>query len=234
MARTVNLTLHTVRRDAFLDVAQRLIQTKGYENMSIQDLLDELDASKGAFYHYFDSKQALLEAVVERFADGAMASLEPILSDPGLPALTKLERVFAGIAGLKAEQKDLMLAIIEVWNSDGNAIVREKVRRLSERIMIPLFSAVVKQGLDEGTLHVDSPDDTAKVLVALMLGFQLQATDLFIARQAGAITFEVVQRAVAANTAAFERILGIPDGSLTLTDERTLRCLLYTSPSPRD
>jgi AcrR family transcriptional regulator len=223
MARTVNATLRTVRRDAFLDVAQRLVQTKGYEAMSIQDVLDELEASKGAFYHYFDSKQALLEAVVERFADGAMASLAPVLDDPGLPALTKLERVFAGIANLKAEQKELMLAIIEVWNSDGNAIVREKVRRLSERIMIPLFSAVVQQGLDEGTVHVDSADQTAAVLVSLMLGFQQQATDLFIARQSGAIPFEVVQRSVAAHTEAFERILGIPKGSLTLTDDKTLR-----------
>jgi AcrR family transcriptional regulator len=223
MARTVNSTLHAVRRDAFLDAAQRLIQTKGYEAMSIQELLDELEASKGAFYHYFDSKQALLEAVVVRFADGAMASVAPVLNDPDLPALRKLERVLAGIASLKAEQKELMLAIIEVWNSDGNAIVREKVRRLSERIMIPLFSAVVKQGLEEGTLHVDSPDETAKVLVALMLGFQQQAADLFIARHAGAIAFEVVQRSVAANNEAFERIVGIPKGSLTLTDEKTLR-----------
>jgi AcrR family transcriptional regulator len=223
VARTVNSTLHAVRRDAFLDAAQRLIQTKGYEAMSIQELLDELEASKGAFYHYFDSKQALLEAVVVRFTDGAMASVAPILNDPDLPALRKLERVLAGIASLKAEQKELMLAIIEVWNSDGNAIVREKVRRLSERVMIPLFSAVVKQGLDEGTLHVDSPDETAKVLVALMLGFQPQAAELFIARHAGAITFEVVQRSVAANNEAFERIVGIPKGSLTLTDEKTLR-----------
>lgn len=219
----MNPTLHTVRRDAFLDVAQRLIQTKGYEAMSIQDLLDQLEASKGAFYHYFGSKQELLEAVVERFADGAMASLAPILSDATLPALKKLERFFAGIASLKAEQKDLMLAIIEVWNSDGNAIVREKVRRLSERIMVPLLSAVVTQGVDEGTLQVDSPDEMAKVLASLMLGFQQQATDLFIARQTGAITFEVVQRAVAANTEAFERILGVPKGSITLTDEPTLR-----------
>jgi len=223
VARTVNSTLYTVRRDAFLDVAQRLIQTKGYEAMSVQDLLDELEASKGAFYHYFDSKQALLEAVVERFADGAMASLAPVLNDPELPALTKLEKVFAGIATLKAEQKDLMLAIIKVWDSDGNAIVREKVRRLSERIMVPLFSTVVRQGVDEGTLLVDSPDETARVLVSLMQGFQLQATDLFIARQAGRISFEVVQRAVAANTRAFEQILGIPKGSLKLTDDATLR-----------
>jgi AcrR family transcriptional regulator len=223
MARTVNPTLHLVRREAFLDVAQRLVQTKGYEAMSIQDVLDELDASKGAFYHYFDSKQALLEAVVDRFADGAMAGLAPVLADPRLPALRKLEKVFAGIARWKADQKELVLAIMEVWNSDGNAIVREKLRRLTERIMVPLLSVVVKQGVDEGAFVVDSPDETATVLVALMEGFQQQASDLFIARQAGTVSFDVVKRSVAANTEAFERILGVPKGSLTLTSESTLR-----------
>jgi AcrR family transcriptional regulator len=219
----VNATLHTVRREAFLDVAQRLVQTKGYEAMSIQDLLDELDASKGAFYHYFDSKQTLLEAVVERFADSGVAALSPVLDNADLPALRKLEAIFAGIARFKAERKQLVLGIMEVWNSDGNAIVREKVRRLTERIMIPLLSAVVSQGIDEGVIDAEAPDETARVLVSLMQGFGQQASDQFIARQAGAISFEVVQRSVAANTRAFERILGVPEGSLTLTDEPTLR-----------
>jgi len=223
MARTVNATLHTVRRDAFLDVAQRLVQTRGYEAMSIQDVLDELDASKGAFYHYFDSKQALLEAVVERFSDGALAALAPLINDPELPALRKLEGIFAGVARWKADQKELVLAIMEVWNSDGNAIVREKLRRLTERIMVPLLAAIVKQGVDEGTFQVESPDETATVLVSLMEGFQQKASDLFIARQAGTVSFEAVQRSVVANTHAFERILGIPKGSLTLTSDSTLR-----------
>src|ERR1700682_773693 len=216
VARTVNATLRTVRRDAFLDVAQRLVQTKGYEAMSSQDVLDELEASKGAFYHYFDSKQSLLEAVVDRFADGAMAGLAPVLSDPDLPALRKLEKVFAGIARWKADQKELVLAIMEVWNSDGNAIVREKLRRLTERIMVPLLSAVVRQGVDEGTFQVESPDETATVLVSRLEGFRWSMSDLFIARQAGTVSFEAVQRSVVANTHAFERILGIPKGSLTL------------------
>jgi AcrR family transcriptional regulator len=222
MARTVSATLHTDRRAAFLDVAQRLVQAKGYEEMSVQDVLDELDASKGAFYHYFDSKQALLEAVVERSVDGAMAALAPVLGDPELPALRKLERVFAGIATWKAERKELVLAIMEVWNSDGNAIVREKLRRMTVSHMVPLLSAVVRQGIDEGVFTADSPDETAMVFVSLMQGFQELAIDHFIARQAGTITFEVVQRSVAVFTQAFERILGIPNGSLTLTDEPTL------------
>jgi AcrR family transcriptional regulator len=222
MARTVNPTLHGVRRDAFLDVAQGLVETKGYEAMSIQDVLDALEVSKGAFYHYFDSKQALLEAVVERFADGAMATMAPILSDPKLAALEKLERVFAGIAGWKAERKELVLAIIEVWNSDSNAIVREKLRRMTMRLMVPLLSAVIRQGLKEGVFKVASADETATVLMSIMLGFQEQATHLFVARQANTIPFEVVERTVAGYTAAYERILGIPKGSLTLTDRATL------------
>lgn len=222
MPRTVNATLHTVRRDAFLDVAQRLVETKGYEAMSIQDVLDALEASKGAFYHYFGSKQALLEAVVERFADGAMATMAPILSDPTLPALEKLERVFAGIAGWKAERKEFVLAIVDVWNSDSNAIVREKLRRMTIRLMVPLLSSVINQGIDEGVFKVASGDETATVLLSVMLGFQEQATHLFIARQANTIPFELVERTVAGYTAAYERILGIPNGSLTLADRSTL------------
>ncbi len=57
------------RREAILDVAERLIRTVGYERTSIQAIQDELGISRGAVYHYFGSKEDLLEAVVERMAD---------------------------------------------------------------------------------------------------------------------------------------------------------------------
>jgi AcrR family transcriptional regulator len=223
MPRTVNTALRTVRREAFLDVAQRLIQTKGYEAMSIQDVLGELEASKGAFYHYFDSKQALLEAVIERFADDGLGAMAPVMEDPDLPALRKLETVFAGIARWKAERKDLVLAVMKVWNSDGNAIVREKLRRMTVARLAPFLAAVIRQGIDEEVIAPIDPDETAMVLTAVMQGFQALATDYFIARQAGIVTFEAVRRSVATWTEAYERILGIPKGSLTLTDEATLQ-----------
>jgi AcrR family transcriptional regulator len=211
-----------VRREAFLDVAQGLIQTKGYEAMSVQDVLDSLEASKGAFYHYFDSKQDLLEAVIDRFSDVTMASIVPILDDPDLPALRKLERALAGIARAKAERKDLVLAVVEVWNSDSNAIVREKLRRMAVNRLGPLLSIVIRQGIDEGVIVADSPDETATVLSSLMLGYQQLAADYMIARQAGTMTFEEVRRSITAFTDAFERILGVPKGSITLIEEPTL------------
>ena len=92
MARTLDPAAHAVKRDAFLDAAQRLIQTKGYEGTSVQDVLSEVDTSKGAFYHYFDSKSALLDGVIARMVDGALASVQPIVDGPDLPATDKLRR----------------------------------------------------------------------------------------------------------------------------------------------
>lgn len=212
-----------MRRDAFLDVAQRLIVTKGYEQMSIQDVLDQLETSRGALYHYFDSKQALLDGVVDRFADDAMATIAPILADPSLPALRRLERALGGIARFKADQKEFVLAIMEVWNSDGNALVRERLRRLTATRIIPILSLVIRQGIEEGVISSSSPEDTAMVVLHLMQGYQELALEHFLARRAGTITYERVLQSNRAFTEAFERVLGIAPGTVTLADESTMR-----------
>ena len=223
MPRTLNPVEHQVKREAFLDVAQRLIQTKGYEAMSIQDVLDALETSRGAFYHYFESKQMLLDAVINRMADGAMVRVHEVMGEPQLPALRKLERVFASIASFKAEQKELVLAIVEVWNSDHNAIVREKVRRLSASILGPVLASIVRQGIDEGVIKTSTPNETATVLVALMLGYQQIASDHFVGRQAGTVTWDEVRNTYAAFSHAVDRILGVEPGTVTLMDESVLR-----------
>jgi tetracycline repressor-like protein len=78
MARTLDPVAHAVRREAFLDAGQRLIATKGYTQLSIQDVLDELASSKGAFYHYFDSRRWPTRA--------APRSRSSTPSSPGWPA----------------------------------------------------------------------------------------------------------------------------------------------------
>lgn len=221
MPRTLNATLHAVRRDAFLDVAQRLIQTQGYEQMSVQDVLDDLGASRGAFYHYFDSKVALLDAVVERMVVAATAAVAPVADDPFLAAPEKLTQLFAGIRRWKTERKDLMLALLRVWSSDENAIVRDKLRRREMVSLAPMLSAIITQGNAEGTFSVGSPD-AARVIVTLLQGAQDLAVDLFLARQANVIPFDAVEGHFTAYTEAFERILGIAPGSVTLIDRPTL------------
>ena len=53
--------------EKILDVAQRLFLEKGYDNTTIQDIVDHLDGlSKGAVYHHFKSKEEIMDAVGDR------------------------------------------------------------------------------------------------------------------------------------------------------------------------
>src|SRR5689334_13874712 len=223
MARTLNLAVHTGRREAFVVAAERLMQAKGWEQVGMQEVLGEVEASRGAFYHYFDSKRALLEAVISRMVDAGLGEAAPVVADASLSAPEKLQHVFGAIARWKTEQKALVLALLEVWLSDHNAIVREHFRRGMVGRMADMLEPIVEQGIREGEFHVQSAPETARVIVMLLLGLQELATELFLARQAGRIQLAQVERSFATFSEAFERILGARAGSIGLVDQAVLR-----------
>jgi AcrR family transcriptional regulator len=222
LARTLDPEAHAIKRDGFLDAAQRLILFKGYESTSVQDVPAEVNTSKGAFYHYFDSKGSLLNGVIERMVDAALLSVEPIVEDPDLPATDKLQGLFAGIASFKTARKELLIALMEVWLSDNNAIVREKFRRDVAERLTPIMASIIRQGHDEGVFAVSAPDDAARVFVSFLLSLNQSTTELYLARQARRISLDDVRRALDAQVEALERVLGAPSGSITLIDESVL------------
>lgn len=222
MARTLDPEAHAIKRDTFLDAAQRLIQVKGYEQASIRDVLTEANTSKGAFYHYFDSKAALLDGVVARMVDAALLSVEPVVENPDLPATDKLRALFAGIAAWKTARKELLIALMEVWLSDHNAIVREKFRRVVVDRLTPVMASIIRQGQAERVFTVTSPEEAARVFVSFLLSLNQSTTELYMDRQAGRISLEDVRRALDAQVEALERVLGAPPGSLMLVDETVI------------
>lgn len=221
MPRTLDPAAHALRRDAFIDGAQRLIARGGYDSLSIADLLAELGASRGAFYHYFDSKEALLEAVVDRMAAGAVAELAHIVDDPDIPAADKIETMFATLARFKGERSDLIFELMETWNSDANAVVREHLRTQVVGRLEPLIACVIREGVEEGSFDVCSADDTASVLVSLIQGASERAGRMLLAVRAGAISLAEVKRFSATYAEAFRRVLGV-DRPIALMDDETL------------
>jgi len=223
VARTLDVAIHTVRRDTFVEAAQRLIVTEGYERMSVQEVLDEVDASRGAFYHYFDSKGALLDAVVERMVDQATTRVEPIVTDSSLTATARLGGMFTGIADWKGERADLILGILDAWLADENAIVREKVRRHVLDRLSPLLTTILRDGRASGEFSVSAPDEAARVVISLVLGANETASQLYVGRRAGTVEVDEVVRVLGAYAEALERIVGAKPGSLPIANEALIR-----------
>jgi AcrR family transcriptional regulator len=222
MTRTSNPVEYARRRDVFLDAAQQLIQAKGYEQVSVEDVLREVGLTKGAFYHYFDSKAALLDGVISRMSEAAVARYAEVDASD-LPALEKFEALWRGIQEYKAERRDQILGYLRNWHSEDNAVVRDHLRRSVPARIQPVLCSIIRQGIDEGVFTVTSPEATAWVLASLAQGMNDTATALFLELDAGSISFEYMEQRLTAYGVAFERILGAAPGSLKFGDPATLR-----------
>ncbi|HEX6109376.1 MAG TPA: TetR/AcrR family transcriptional regulator [Ktedonobacteraceae bacterium] len=223
MARIVKEEAYAVKRNEILDVAQRLVYTKGYEQMTIQDMLDELQISKGAFYHYFDSKQALLEALIERMLEDVEQLLIPIVRDSHMPAIEKLEHFFVTLARWKTARKNFLLALLRVWYTDDNAIVRQKVRASAVKQNAPLLTEIIRQGIQEGVLTTSYPDQSGEIVVSIVLDLGDTVAQLLLTHEPKYDALQLIESTVAAYTDALERVLGARTGSLHLADAETLK-----------
>jgi AcrR family transcriptional regulator len=230
MARVVKEEEHAVKRKEIVAAARQLVFTKGYEQMSVQDIVDTLQISKGAFYHYFDSKPALLEGLLEVLIAEGVALLNPIVTDPQLPAVEKLRRYFDAAGRWKTEQKELLLAFLRVWYKDDNAIVRQKQLAMALKRIAPMLAAIIQQGVDEGVFTTRYPEQLAPVVLCLWLSAGDAWAEMLLSPDPPPDAREQIERLVAAYSEAFERVLGAPAGSLTLVDAQLIEEWL---PTPR-
>jgi len=223
MPRVVNEDDYAARRNEILDIARRLVYTKGYEQMSIQDILDALKISKGAFYHYFDSKQALLDGLIDRMMDEADQILRPIVEDDSLPAIEKMRRYFDTGGRWKASQKTFMLNLLRVWHDDANILMRQKQETAAMKRIAPMLTQIIKQGIAEGSFTTQHPEQFGSMLVGLSRGFEDQIVDIMLAEKPPPDSLEQLEAALGAYSESLERILGAPAGSLPLGDIELLK-----------
>jgi AcrR family transcriptional regulator len=216
VARQVNSTEHAARRREILDAALRLMHGKGYEAMTIDDLLAELQISKGALYHYFRSKKALLEGVIEQMGESATARLAGIVDDPNRGALDKLHAYLDASRAWKSDSPTEVATLVRLWHDENNALLRQKMTQGSMRTTAPMLEVIIRQGCAEGVFDTDYPHEAAGIIT----GMGLHLADAFIeAIEADGATGNDIsgphaQKVVGAYLQAFERILGAPPESL--------------------
>lgn len=217
MARQVKPDEYAGRRREILDATAELLRDKGYERMTIEDVLAKTGMSRGALYHYFRSKYALLEGVVEAMGEGAMRELRAIVDDSRLGAIDKLHAYFRTEHAWKSENLTTVSTVMRLPRED-DAQLRQKLSKESMRTTAPLLEAIIRQGCDEGVFDTGHPREASLIIT----GMGIHLADAFIDAIAadGNVGADIsgphIRGALAAYVDAFERILGAPSGSLSL------------------
>ncbi len=212
MARVFKEEEYNAKREEILDAGLRLVSDKGYEQMTIQDILDEMGISRGAFYHYFDSKQALLEALIERMGRQAEQALLPIVQDPRQTAAQKFCRCFEILAGLNGAQKGQVASLLRLWHGDENALVRQKIFQYMLRHAPGRLEPVIRQGVAEKVFSTSSPAETSVIIAGIALSLSVSILESLLAPETE--SQPKFASLLDAYVESVERILGAPAGLL--------------------
>lgn len=198
-----------VRREEIIKAARELFHAKEYDKATMQELMKELNIAKGTIYHYFSSKEDLLEAVVEGLIDEELKKKEKLLADCRKKNLDALQCIrLLATADRMAEENE---QILEMLHQPGNIIMhaRQLGRYLTK--LAPIYAAVIEEGCEQGNLKTDHPLECAEFLLA---GIQF-LTDVGFYPWSK----EEIARRMAAFPSLLEDLLSAPAGSFNFLVE---------------
>lgn len=154
------------RKEELLKIAYNKFVTKGYQNTSIDEIINEAKIAKGTYYYYFESKEKTLEEVinmvVEKMTNKAKKTLELELP---------LEQKFINIIlSFKPEINEETLT--EAINLPENIIMHEKINKKIIKNAVPILSQIVEEGNKQGILNCKE-NIPEKIKITLMLSSDL-------------------------------------------------------------
>lgn len=149
--------------EKILDAAQRLFLEKGYDNTTIQDIVDGLDGlSKGAVYHHFKSKEEIMDAVGDRM----FAANNPFESVRKRSDLNGLQKLREAIRLNQADEARTDMTIQAIPLTRNPRLLVEMIES-NRRILTPYYLELLEEGNRDGSLHTDYAREIAELLPLL-------------------------------------------------------------------
>lgn len=214
------------RRLTILETAEKLFYAKGYEQTSVQDILDELKLSKGGFYHHFESKLALLEEIVDQKCEASyMAAEEAVKACEG-NAVDKLNAMFDKNGLWQNDSMDYIGLLIRASYQSGSVLLREKVKQISYERSLPLFNEIVREGIEQGLFYTQHPDEIGGLILLLGSNLTDEIAEFLAHPQDDAEDLPKILSKLEVYRYAIETLLNAPYGSIELYDLERMQEIL--------
>jgi AcrR family transcriptional regulator len=158
-----NVARGAATREHLIEVATRLFAERGYEDTSIETVLQEASVSRGSLYHHFKNKEALFEAVLEAMEnDIGLRVMEAASGAADAKAMLRLGALaWVQLAGDPVVQRVLLIDAPSVLGWD-------RWRALEERHALGLVKGVLAAIADQGELDPELVDVFSHVILAAM------------------------------------------------------------------
>ncbi len=147
-----------------IETAESLFFQKGYEDTAVSDIVKTINVGQGTFYHYFKSKEDILEAVAEKIVAPIAENIRNIAKGNEDPA-TKVNSIMNCI--LKASSSET--GFMKLIHQKGNYLLHDKLEEALETRISPSIAEVVSKGMEEGVFNMEYPRESFILLLSSTL-----------------------------------------------------------------
>ena len=156
------------KKDQILDTSLQLFMKKGFDATSISDILSQLDIARGTLYYHFESKEAIMDAIIERLLNQVLEKIEKLMTNDSLSQAEKFMGFFASInlTQLTGDEE-----IVDYFNQPQNALFHEKSNRLLIQKLAPVLAQIISEGIEAGLFDTPYPAETAELILVGITGF---------------------------------------------------------------
>ncbi|MBM3125626.1 MAG: TetR/AcrR family transcriptional regulator [Chloroflexi bacterium] len=159
-------------RAKIIDAAIKLFSAHGYNAASVDDICSQAGVSKGAFYHHFDSKQALFLALLDgwlKTIDNAVEASGDLSAPETFMQMTKTFPYLFQTAG------EGLPMFLEFW------LQASRDKKVWEASIAPYrryhryFTSLIRKGVNEGSFVNVNPELTSRMILSTAMGLLLQS-----------------------------------------------------------
>ena len=134
-----------VRRKEIIEISRLLFEEKGFENTSVENIINAANIAKGTFYYYFKTKKDVLDEVVKDISEDFYVLLHNIVKSQSRSVVDKINQIFIG----SKKESIVNTKVMKSIHMSENRELQEKLNIIYIEKMIPLITEVFNQGYKE-------------------------------------------------------------------------------------
>ena len=152
-------------RENILQAAALIFQQKGYHATSMQDIANAVDLKKGSLYHYVDSKQEILFALLNEALELILERLE-FVADQQIPPEQKIRQITRAYFSFLAENPSLSSVLLLEYRSLEEEYKKLHIPRRDQ--VDQIWLQCIEEGASQGVFHELEPGLVSKALLGVL------------------------------------------------------------------
>lgn len=149
-----------------LDSLQKLLENKKLQTISVSEIAQTAGIGKGSIYYYFPSKDAILEALVERNYEKPLTTAKNLSAQTDIPPFTRMAMIFQACRNSSTEY--LKSGRESGVGAPEKALLHQKYMNHLISEFKPVLAEIIRQGIDSGEIHFNNPEALAEIVLIVL------------------------------------------------------------------